>query len=788
MLRPARIPRPWLGTQGGRPTLDVTIGTNQFLCVYVTEAVRAPCVDARNVCATRPGNHLPWPGFCFEEPSTGGPNRTGNLQPPDGGTNCHQHVSFRDVCVVQPLKVCVEVTKHRIQRAIPTPTIMQKSNEEALATQMPEARGEATNPAAPEGDSGATPAGLAALFASVALAACGGGDSGGSSAQPLPPLPNPTVPPSPAPTPAPTPGPAPGPAPAPSPAPPSPAPGPAPAQAPPAPPTLGSYTYKSATTDQEAARFLLQAQFSASTTEIAALRGTTYADWVDSQFSATPGISGWDWLNQRGYAAISNDTSYYDQTYPADYMIWQQLMQSPDGMRRRVALALSEICVVSLTGLDFNWRSHAMAHYWDQLCTNAFGNYRKLLEDVTLNPAMGYYLNTRGNQKENTATGRQPDENYAREVLQLMSIGLVKLNPDGTPKLDGAGKPEDSYTQGEVTNLARVFTGYDYDLSQNTPTTVPGTTRVVPSTTFARLPMALTESRHSTLAAEFLGTKIPINTPGAVALKTALDTLFNHPNVGPFIGKQMIQRLVTSNPSPAYVARVAAAFDNNGLGVRGDMRAVVKAILLDDEARAPSGLTQPGFGKLREPMLRFVQWGRTFGITSARGSWKIGNTSDAGSRLGQSPLRSPSVFNFFRPGYIPPSTALAAAGAVAPEFQLVNESSVGGYLNYMQDAIRRGIFVSAPELPNSANTSNNGYDIQATYASELALVLDADALVARVNLLMTAGQLSAATVKLIADALKATPLTGSSSDGARRDRVAAAVFLVMASAEYLVQK
>lgn len=170
------------------------------------------------------------------------------------------------------------------------------------------------------------------------------------------------------------------------------------------------------------------------------------------------------------------------------------------------------------------------------------------------------------------------------------------------------------------------------------------------------------------------------------------------------------------------------------------------------------------------------------------GSWKIGDLSDPGSRLGQSPLRSPSVFNFFRPGYVPPSTALAAAGAVAPEFQLVNESSVGGYLNYMQGVIRNGIFVNAPELPNNASSSNNGYDIKASYANELAIVADADALVARINLLMCAGQLSAATVKLIADALKATPVTAASTDAVKLDRVAAAVFLVMASAEYLVQK
>lgn len=557
----------------------------------------------------------------------------------------------------------------------------------------------------------------------------------------------------------------------------------------PAPPAQANANANAApASDAEAARFLLQAQFSASTQEIAALRATTYADWLESQFSAPASLTGWDWLNQRGYADINKDTAYYDNAYPADAMIWYQLMKSPDGLRKRVALALSEICVVSLLGVDMNWRCHGMAWYWDQLVSNAFGNYRGVLQDVTLNAAMGYYLNTRGNQKENPATGRQPDENYAREVMQLMTIGLVALNPDGTPRIGGAGKSIDSYTPSDVSNLARVFTGYDFDQSQNSPTTVPGTTRTVPSTTFARLPMALNAARHSTLAASFLGTTVPANTDGPAGLKMALDALFNHPNVGPFIGKQLIQRLVTSNPSPAYVARVTAAFDNNGAGVRGDLRAVVRAILLDDEARAPAGLSAPAFGKLREPMLRLVQWGRTFGLASAQGSWKIGDLSDPGTRLGQSPLRSPSVFNFFRPGYVPPSTALAAVGAVAPEFQLVNESSVGGYLNYLQGAIRNGLYVNAPELPNNASTSGNGFDIKANYAAELAIAPDADALVARINLLMCAGQLSASTVQLIAGALKATPLTAASADNAKLDRVAAALFLVMASAEYLIQK
>ena len=258
--------------------------------------------------------------------------------------------------------------------------------------------------------------------------------------------------------------------------------------------------------------------------------------------------------------------------------------------------------------------------------------------------------------------------------------------------------------------------------------------------------------------------------------------------MGPFIGKQLIQRLVTSNPSSAYVGRVAAAFNNNGAGVRGDMKTVVMAILMDEEARSPAGLTQPGFGKLREPMLRLVQWARTFGATSQYGYWKIGDTSNPGTRLSQSPLRSPSVFNFFRPGYVPPSTALAAARQVAPEFQLVNESSVGGYLNYMQGVIRNGIYANAPDVPQNASNTNNGYDIRTTYPNEMAIVTDADALVARINLLMCAGQLSAATVKLIADALKATPVTAASTEAVKLNRIAAAILLVMASAEYLIQK
>lgn len=550
--------------------------------------------------------------------------------------------------------------------------------------------------------------------------------------------------------------------------------------------------FTKATTPQEAARFLLQAQFSASDAEIAAVQKQGYAAWLAEQFDAPLGQTGWDWLNQRGYGVIDNSTRYFDHFYPGDYMVWNQLMTAPDAVRKRLALALSEFFVVSLTGLDFAWRSHAMAHYWDTLVRHALGNFRDLLEEVTLNPAMGHYLNTKGNQKENPATGRVPDENYAREVMQLFSIGLVQLNPDGTEKKGSNGQRLETYVQSDVTQLARVFTGYDFDQRQNVVTPFdPEGKRKVGNTYFAKQRMLFTANRHSDLPVQFLGVTIPPNTAGADALKIALDTLFHHPNVGPFFGRQMIQRLVTSNPSPAYVGRVSAVFADNGVGVRGDLRAVFAAVLLDDEARNPEGVREARFGRLREPMLRLVQWGRTFGATSAQGSWKIGDLSNPATQLGQSPLRSPSVFNFFRPGYVPPATQMAANGASAPEFQIVTESSVAGYLNFVQNVIRNGIYVNDPDLPNNINNSKNpknGFDIQARYTTELALAHDTKALVARLNLLLCAGQLPAALQARMEAALNATPLTATSPPDKRLDRVAAAVLLAMAAPQYLVQK
>jgi len=504
----------------------------------------------------------------------------------------------------------------------------------------------------------------------------------------------------------------------------------------------------------QAARFLQQAQFSSTEADIAAVQTQGYAGWLDQQLGQPVGPSGWDWLMSKGY----NDAAFINNITPADYMVWHQLITSTDAVRMRVALALSEILVVSSIGVSIQYRALAMAAYWDTLVNGAFGNFRDLLEAITLNPAMGVYLNTKGNQKANPATGRQPDENYAREVMQLFTIGLYELNPDGTVKTSANGQPIESYDQSTVTALATVFTGWDFD---NTGATAANPLQV-------KNPMRLNPALHSTVAATFLGTTVPANTAGAAGLKIALDTLFRHPNVGPFLAKQLIQRLVTSNPSNAYVGRVAAVFNNNGAGVRGDLRATVRALLLDNEARDASVAAQADAGKLREPIVRFTQWARTFGAKSSTGDWKIGDLSDTANRLGQSPLRAGSVFNFFRPGYVPPNTAFASSGKLAPEFQITNESTVAGYLNFMQNVIRSGFA-----------------DVTPTYTTELTLVSDPNALVDRLNLLLCAGQLSAATLSTIKTAITSIAVTTTAG---QQNRLYAALLLTMASPQYLVQK
>lgn len=502
---------------------------------------------------------------------------------------------------------------------------------------------------------------------------------------------------------------------------------------------------------EEASRFMAQASLGASRTDIDAAQRQGRASWIERQFDMPQEQSHFDWLTAAGYGADANR----DSTTGLDNTIWRRFITGRDALRQRMVLALSEICVVSVLGVETSWRQFAVANYLDILERNAFGNYRDLLREISLSTAMGYYLTFRGNAKANSRGG-QPDENYARELMQLFTIGLLELNPDGTVRGGGI----ETYAPGDVSGLARVFTGWDLNTT--------GLAQPLPPEVHRR-PMTQVASRYETGAKTFLGVTIPAGTSATASLDRALDVLFNHPNVPPFVCRQLIQRMVTSNPSPAYVARVAAAFTNNGSGVRGDLKAVLRAILLDPEARDMSQVSNPNFGKLREPAIRFLNWARCFGAASPSGQWAIGDLSDPGTRVGQSPMRSSSVFNFFRPGYVPPGSAIATAGLMAPEFQITNETSVVGYLNFMQRAI----------------AGNSVGDVRADYTALRAMAGNSAALLAELNLVLAAGQLSASTLAALRSALDTI---GGNTDSARLNRVHAALLLVLAAPEYIAQK
>ena len=516
------------------------------------------------------------------------------------------------------------------------------------------------------------------------------------------------------------------------------------------PPVSGGVTVPAA----DASRFLAQASMGATRDQISRVQAIGYSAWIDEQFSASVSTSRWDWLVANGYNAAINKNSEAG----FDASAWLKMLSSPDTLRQRVTFALAEVMVAAIDGfVGAGWKSFSAAAYLDLLEANAFGNYRTLMQAVSTSAPMGEFLTFRGNVKYNATTGALPDENYAREVMQLFTIGLVQLNLDGTPKLVN-GVPQETYGLDDITGLARVFTGWDYDLAGG-DTSTPD---------FKRRPMIQIASRHELGAKTFLATTIPAGTDGVNSLRLALDALFAHANIAPFISRQLIQRLVCSNPTPAYVARVATVFNNDGSGVKGNLKAVIKAILLDTEARTLSSATTGSFGKLREPMLRFSAWARAWNVSSPSGAWAIGNTSDPATRLGQSPLRSPSVFNFFRPGYVPPNSTIASAGLVAPEFQITNESTVIGYVNYMQRAVSAGVG-----------------DVRANYSPLLPLADNAQSLVDELNTVLVAGQLNASSLASITSALNSMP---SGTDTNRNNRIYAALTLVLAAPEFIVQK
>jgi len=530
----------------------------------------------------------------------------------------------------------------------------------------------------------------------------------------------------------------------------------------------------------DAARFLNQASFGATEAEVNKLRTYGYSAWLEDQFFM-PGRSHEAYINAVSASlptGQSLDDSHVMNTF------WREAATGQDQLRRRVAFALSQIFVVSLQDSTVSEFKRGVASYLDMLGRNAFGNYRQLLNEVTLHPMMGLYLSHLRNQKEDPARNRVPDQNYAREVMQLFSIGLYELNPDGAPKLVN-GQPVETYDSDDIVGLSRVFTGFSWAGPDKSDTRFFGGGTQDPDREV--LFMQSYPRFHSISEKRFLTAVIPAGTNADPDgdLRTALDEIASHPNVGPFISRQLVQRLVTSNPTPAYVARVAQAFDagrftsglwRTGTGQRGDLRATVAAVLLDPEARTATRLADPTFGKVREPILRVAHWMRAFNARSASGNFLLGVTDDPTSSLAQSAMRSPTVFNFYRPGYVPPNTSIAAAGLVAPELQIVNEVSVVGYSNFMRSAVQNGL------------GSGNPRDIQPDYTAELALADNADLLIDRVSLFLTAGTMSAATRTIVRDAVNSIAMPTTNQATARQSRVRLAVFFTLSSPEYLVQK
>jgi uncharacterized protein (DUF1800 family) len=541
----------------------------------------------------------------------------------------------------------------------------------------------------------------------------------------------------------------------------------------------------------DAARFLEQATFGPTDADIRTLSLEGYPAWLNQQFAiqpmpTEPAVEQSLIVNNPPCATsdVVCNAALFVQNNQDDSLVqesfWQQSMTAPDELRQRVKYALSQIFVISSNNTtSIQNMPRGEASYYDMLGNDAFGNYRQLLQDVTLSPMMGQFLSMLGNDKGNATT--DPDENYAREVMQLFTIGLWQLNDDGSQQLAN-GQPIATYSNSDVMGLARVFTGFSWNIPGNSTDTAWSNCCIYVGPGFGEelLPMQSFPSHHSAVEKDFLGVTIPASgSPDPDGdLKIALDTLFNHPNVPAFFSKQMIQHMVTSNPSPAYISRVAKVFENDGTGVRGNLQAVITAILTDPEARdSATYVGTQQYGKVRESLIRYTEWARAFTAQSRTGSFDVGSTEDPIYGLGEMWLRSPSVFNWFAPGYTPPNSPISAAGLLSPEMQMTNVSTVVGYINYMQNAI-------------GAN-AQGGPDVFSYYSTEMTLAATPDQLLDRVNLLLMSGQMSSTLYNQILAAVDAIPISGGDQNAinaALLARVQTAIYLTVASPDFAAQQ
>ncbi|WP_169727507.1 DUF1800 family protein [Granulosicoccus antarcticus] len=521
----------------------------------------------------------------------------------------------------------------------------------------------------------------------------------------------------------------------------------------------------SGVTPSEAARFLAQASFGATTESIAKVQSMGLEAWIDDQFT----------LQGAPHLDFVQTHSNGSGQEPRHEVWWRDVVDGEDQLRQRVAFALSQIFVVSDQGYTLGNAQYGVTRYYDQLREQAFGNYRELLETVTLSPVMGVYLSMLQNARGEISSNTRADENFAREVLQLFSIGLYELNIDGTKKLSG-GQPIHSFTQNQIENYSRIYTGWNFGGATDwTITSINGNANKL-------VPMQAWPQYHDDDPKWLLGGVVAPASNGAEAdLQMALDSIANHANVGPFISRQLIQRLVTSNPTPGYIARVSGVFNNNGAGVRGDLKAVVKAILLDDEARHGHE-NVADFGKLREPVLRLSHLWRAFNITRGSGSQNgVYNTpsphvKDLDSVGGQAVLKSPSVFNFYHPDYAPLG-AIYAQGKAAPEAEIYTDDTILSMTNRIDKQIQYG---------HDASDSNAKRTSYLNLSAERALAaLGTTELLDHLDVLLLSGSMSDGLRSVLANHIDSLPAANTAAD--QSQRVRDALSLIMASPDYLVQ-
>jgi uncharacterized protein (DUF1800 family) len=507
-------------------------------------------------------------------------------------------------------------------------------------------------------------------------------------------------------------------------------------------------------TKAEAFQFLNQATFGATEAEAQQIIDMRYEAWIDEQMLQPASL-------QLPHIQSLPLPQFMGQLQADRVDIWfRNALHGEDQLRQRVAFALSEIMVVSQLGV-LNNQPYSLASYYDMLARNAFGNYRDLIEDVTLHPAMGVYLSMLGNEKPDPVNNIRPDENYARELMQLFSIGLVELDIDGTVRTNGQGQPVPTYDQSIIEGFAHIYTGWTYAGS-------PVFRGARATLTNQVIPMQLWRNFHDTGSKSLLnGFVVPAGQSGDQDLAMALDNIFNHPNIGPFMATRLIERLTTSNPSPQYVERVARVFNNNGQGVRGDLGAVVKAILLDPDARSnPNSDTD---GKIKEPLLRVTQLFKAYNATSQSGRYPL---NFAYIVFGQGPLQASHVFNFFSPFYAPPGE-IQNNGLVAPELEIATE--------YLNTYVTNYFFLQAFGL-NQTNQDLQPDDVYIDFSEEMTVAADVDALISMVADKLLGGVMSDTLRNEIAGMLALVPETETAI------RAAETIYFVTTSPEYAYQR